>query len=189
MAYSLGGHHARGSGQAGLHLGGIGDVEPHRLENTTQVYPVRMPRAPADVACSIERSLGVLGERWTFLILREAIWGATRFRDFQAALGISTDLLSDRLATLVDAGVLEKRPYREPGERARSGYHVTEAGRELQVILGALQQWGDERRPRAEGPSVARRRRSTGEPLAVAFVDESGRAVGLDDVEFVRTCA
>jgi DNA-binding HxlR family transcriptional regulator len=148
-----------------------------------------MIRTHTDAACSIERSLGVLGERWTFLILREALWGATRFRDFHAALGISTDLLSDRLATLVDAGVLEKRPYREPGERARHSYHVTEAGHELVVALGALQQWGDAHRPRAAGPSVARRSRSTGEPLAVAFVDGSGRAVALDDVEFVHTGA
>ena len=136
-------------------------------------------------ACSIERSLGVLGERWTFLILREAFLGATRFREFRERLGVSSDRLSDRLATLVEAGVLEKRRYREPGERARDSYHLTPAGRELQVILGALQQWGDQHLPRAEGPSMERRSRRTGEPLDVGFVDPSGRAVGLDDVEIV----
>jgi DNA-binding HxlR family transcriptional regulator len=138
-----------------------------------------------EAACSIERSLGVLGERWTFLILREAFSGASRFREFRERLGISTDLLTDRLATLVDAGVLEKRPYREPGERARFSYHLTDAGGELRVILGALQQWGDTHVPRAEGPSYLRRRRGTDEPLAIAFVDESGRAVPLEDVDFV----
>jgi DNA-binding HxlR family transcriptional regulator len=62
-------------------------------------------------ACSIERSLGVLGERWTFLILREAFWGATKFAEFRDRLGIAPDVLSDRLSTLVEYGVLEREPY------------------------------------------------------------------------------
>ena len=81
--------------------------------------------------------------------------------------------------------MLEKRPYREPGERARFSYHLTESGKELLLVLGALQQWGDEHMRRAEGPTHVRRRRGTGEPLAVAFVDASGRAVPLEDVHMV----
>jgi DNA-binding HxlR family transcriptional regulator len=140
-----------------------------------------------NAACSITRSLEILGERWTFLVLREAFLGATRFGDFRAALGISTDLLSDRLATLVEAGVMEKRAYQEPGERARHSYHLSPAGKDLRIVLGALQQWGDKHRPRAEGPSMERRSHATNERLAVAFVDGSGRAVALDDVAFVPT--
>lgn len=136
--------------------------------------------------CSIARSLEVLGERWTFLVLREAMTGTTRFADFRAALGVASDVLSDRLSTLVAAGVLEKRPYREPGARARDSYHVTRAGRELQVVLGALQQWGDEHRPYAPGPTVLRRS-AAGRPLHVAFVDDEGTEVPLDEVRFVRT--
>jgi DNA-binding HxlR family transcriptional regulator len=136
--------------------------------------------------CSIARSLEVLGERWTFLILREAISGTTRFADFRAALGVAPDVLSDRLATLVASGVLEKRPYREPGARARDSYHLTHAGRELQVVLAALQQWGDEHRPYEPGPTVLRRT-TDGRPVHVGFVDDEGREVPMDEVRFVRT--
>jgi DNA-binding HxlR family transcriptional regulator len=136
--------------------------------------------------CSIARSLEVLGERWTFLILREALSGTTRFADFRAALGVAPDVLSSRLATLVAAGVLEKRPYREPGTRARDSYHLTPAGRELQVVLGALQQWGDEHRPYEPGPTVVRRT-ADGRPVHVGFVDDEGREVPPDEVRFVRT--
>jgi DNA-binding HxlR family transcriptional regulator len=136
--------------------------------------------------CSIARSLEVLGERWTFLILREALSGTTRFADFRAALGVAPDVLSDRLATLVAGGVLEKRPYREPGARARDSYHLTPAGRELQIVLGALQQWGDEHRPYEPGPTVARRS-ADGRRLRVAFVDDEGAEVPLEEVRFRRT--
>jgi DNA-binding HxlR family transcriptional regulator len=136
--------------------------------------------------CSIARSLEVLGERWTFLILREALSGTSRFADFRSALGVAPDVLSDRLATLVAAGVLEKRPYREPGARARDSYHLTDAGRELMVVLGALQQWGDQHRPYEPGPTVVRRS-ADGRPLHVAFVDDEGSEVPLEEVRFRRT--
>ena len=136
--------------------------------------------------CSIARSLEVLGERWTFLVLREAMAGTSRFADFRGALGVAPDVLSDRLATLVEAGVLEKRPYREPGARARDSYHLTPAGRELQVVLGALQQWGDVHLPWPEGPTVLRCG-PDGAPLHVGFVDGQGDEV--DDVTFERTAA
>src|SRR5580704_17305540 len=99
-------------------------------------------------SCSIARSLGVLGERWTFLILRDAFLGKTRFAEFRESLGVAPDVLSDRLATLVSHGVMEREPYREPGAQSRSGYRLTPAGRELHVVLSALQQWGDEHLPR-----------------------------------------
>jgi len=134
------------------------------------------------------RSLELLGERWTFLILRDALWGTTRFSDFRASLGVAPDVLSQRLTTLVDAGVMERRLYREPGRRGRYEYHLTPAGRELRVVLGALQQWGDRYHPPAGGPSAVRRSRETGRPLSVVFADaDTGRAVDLDDVEFKLT--
>ena len=77
--------------------------------------------------CAIARSLGVLGERWTFLIVREALWGATRFGEFRDALGVAPDVLTARLARLVDAGVMEKVPYQEPGSRQRWAYELTPA--------------------------------------------------------------
>ncbi|GAB2943781.1 hypothetical protein [Nonomuraea sp. NPDC052634] len=70
----------------------------------------------------------------------------------------------------------------EPGSRQRRSYHLTKAGADLQVVLGALQQWGDAHRPRPSGPSALRRTRSTGEPVHVAFVNGEGREVACDDV-------
>jgi DNA-binding HxlR family transcriptional regulator len=144
-----------------------------------------MAKVP-DSRCSIARTLGVLGERWTFLILREAFLGATRFAEFRARLGIAPDVLSDRLSTLTEYGVLRREPYQEPGERSRFAYRLTEAGQELQVILGALQQWGDEHLPHPGGPSMLRRRGGTGgAPLHVGYIDDDGREVTLPDVRMI----
>ncbi len=142
-----------------------------------------------NAACSIARSLGVLGERWTFLILRDAVAGTTRFNTFRQDLGIAPDILTDRLNTLVEYGVMQKVPYQEPGERARSDYLLTPAGEELIVILAALQQWGDEHLPWPEGPTLLRRIKDTDKPVHVGFVDERGREVARDDVAMVRTAA
>jgi DNA-binding HxlR family transcriptional regulator len=145
----------------------------------------RMAKVP-DSRCSIARTLGVLGERWTFLILREAFLGATRFADFRQRLGIAPDVLSDRLSTLTEYGVLQKEPYQEPGERSRFAYRLTAAGQELQVILGALQQWGDDHLPHPDGPSMLRRRRGTGgDPLHVGYIDDEGHEVTLPDVRMI----
>jgi DNA-binding HxlR family transcriptional regulator len=143
----------------------------------------------ADSPCSIARSLGVLGGRWTFLILREALSGVTRFADFRSALGIAPDVLTERLGTLVDYGVMTRKPYQESGQRARQEYALTPAGRELLVVLGALQQWGDAHLPWPEGPSILRRVRDSERPVHVGYVDETGREVALEDVQFARTAA
>lgn len=141
----------------------------------------------AESTCSIARSLGVLGERWALLILRDAFEGISRFADFRESLGVASDVLTARLTALVDHGVLERVEYREPGERRRSAYVLTPAGRELLPVLAALQQWGDRHVAPADGPSLLRRHRRTGEPLRVAFVDERGREVDADEVAFVPT--
>jgi DNA-binding HxlR family transcriptional regulator len=139
--------------------------------------------------CSIARSLGVLGERWTFLILREAIDGTTRFAEFRAALGVASDVLADRLATLVQYGVMVREPYRDPGSRVRDAYKLTEAGRELHVVLGALQLWGDTHLPREDGPTIERRAHGSDRPVHVAFVDDRGREIAPDEVDVIRTPA
>ena len=138
--------------------------------------------------CSIARCLDVLGERWTFLIVREALSGVTRFADFRAALGVAPDVLTERLATLVDAGVMERRPYQDPGARVRDGYHLTPAGLELKIVLAALQQWGDSHRPYELGPTVIRRAPDD-RAVRVAFVDEADVVVDDADVEMIRTPA
>jgi DNA-binding HxlR family transcriptional regulator len=142
-----------------------------------------------DPYCSIARSLGVLGERWTFLILREAFGGATRFGEFRDALGIASDVLTDRLATLVAYGVMTREPYQEAGRRPRDAYLLTDAGRDLHLSLAALQQWGDAYLPREDGPTIQQRLRRTSRPVHVGFVDERGREVSRDEVEAHRTAA
>jgi DNA-binding HxlR family transcriptional regulator len=150
--------------------------------------PATETRRPEPV-CSIERCLGVLADRWSFLIIREALMaGAERFADFQRALGIAPNVLTDRLEHLVKAGVLTKRSYQEPGSRTRRSYHLTPAGRDLAVPLAALQQWGDLHDPPSTGPSVLRRSRS-GSPVQVAFVDGDGAALPPDDVSFIAAGA
>ncbi|WP_236655861.1 winged helix-turn-helix transcriptional regulator [Streptacidiphilus jiangxiensis] len=141
-----------------------------------------------ETPCAIARSLEVLGERWTLLVVREALSGTSRFADFRRALGIAPDILTSRLKVLVDAGVLERRPYRMEGQRVREEYHLTPSGRELTVMLGALMQWGDAHRPYAPGPTVERWS-ADGRPLRVAFVDDEGHEVPLHDVRFQRTPA
>jgi DNA-binding HxlR family transcriptional regulator len=143
-----------------------------------------MARIP-ESSCSIARSLGVLGERWTFLILREAFLGAARFAEFRDRLGVAPDVLSDRLATLVGYGVMEREPYQEPGARSRSAYRLTSSGRELQVVLAALQQWGDKYLPRPEGPSMLRRVKGSDCEVHVGYVDERGREVEPGDVAMI----
>lgn len=136
-------------------------------------------------ACSIERSLTVLGARWTIMILRELVAGRTKFADIRDALGIPPAVLSARLKTLTEAGLLERVPYQEFGQRHREGYHLTEAGERLKVVLAALQQWGDEFRPRPSGPSSLRRSADSGHPVRVALLDAANVEVPVESLEFV----
>lgn len=101
-----------------------------------------MRRSSFDLNCSVARSLEIVGEWWTLLILRDAFLGVTRFDRFQRRLGISRNILAARLETLVSAGILEEQPYDEA--RGRSDYVLTEKGRALWPVLVALRQWGDE---------------------------------------------
>jgi DNA-binding HxlR family transcriptional regulator len=92
--------------------------------------------------CSIAKPLAFLGERWTILILRDLFLGRRRFDEFQASLGVATNVLSSRLATLTEEGIVERRRYSEHPERFE--YVLTEKGRDLQPILLALLAWGDQ---------------------------------------------
>ncbi len=91
--------------------------------------------------CSIARTLEVVGERWTLLIMRDAFLGVRRFDDIQRDLGIARNVLRDRLSRLVDEGLLERRPYQE--RPPRSEYRLTQKGRDLWPVLHALLRYGD----------------------------------------------
>jgi DNA-binding HxlR family transcriptional regulator len=91
--------------------------------------------------CSVAQCLEVVGEWWSMLIVRDTFMGVTRFEEFQRRLGISRNILRERLNTLVDAGVLVRVPYSE--HPLRHDYKLTQKGRDLWPVLTAMRQWGD----------------------------------------------
>ena len=93
------------------------------------------------VNCSVARALEVVGEGWSLLIVRDALLGVRRFDDFQTRLGISRNVLAQRLQTLVDQGVMERVPYSE--HPPRHEYRLTDKGREVYPILASMAAWGD----------------------------------------------
>jgi DNA-binding HxlR family transcriptional regulator len=136
--------------------------------------------------CSIARTLQVVGEKWTLLIIRESFYGSTRFEQFHSVLNCPRNLLSERLTKLVDEGILERSEYREPGSRARNEYRLTDEGRELALALLALQQWGDRHKADPEGPPVIAQHSGCGQDLRVALVCDKGHVVAsLDEVALV----
>lgn len=135
--------------------------------------------------CSIARSLEVVGEKWSLLIIRDIFQGKNRFAEIRDSLGIASDILSARLATLVACGILERRAYREAGSRERYSYHLTPSGRDLELVLAALNQWGDAHRPSAFGPARLYRQAETAQPVAVAFVDQAGARIDAAQVEVI----
>jgi DNA-binding HxlR family transcriptional regulator len=96
----------------------------------------------AAMDCSVAQCLEVVGEWWSMLIIRDTFMGVTRFEDFQRRLGISRNILRERLNSLVDSEVLERVPYSE--HPPRDDYKLTQKGRDLWPILTAMRQWGDQ---------------------------------------------
>jgi DNA-binding HxlR family transcriptional regulator len=104
----------------------------------------------SDAGCPIARSLDAVGDAWVLLLLREAFTGSTRFEQFRDGLGCADNVLSRRLAQMVEAGLLRRSPYRA-GNRTRQEYLLTDAGSDLLPVVHALAQWGDRHRPRGSG--------------------------------------
>ena len=140
-------------------------------------------------SCSVTRSLSILGERWTLLIIKEALDGVTRFENFRQTFGVAPDVLAERLNMLVEYGIMTREAYQEPGRRTRYSYHLTPAGQDLHVIIGGLQQWGDAHVPWPKGPTIRRQSRKTEKPVHVAFVDDRGREVQTDLVDTIHTAS
>jgi DNA-binding HxlR family transcriptional regulator len=139
--------------------------------------------------CSIASTLSLIGEKWTILILRDVFHGVTRFDDFLRRLECSPAVLSARLKTLTDAGLLRKVGYREPGERERFEYRPTRAAVELLPVLVGLMQWGDcHMAPAGEGP-VKIRSRANGKLVRAALVDEDGAEVSPRDMQIISVGA
>lgn len=134
----------------------------------------RSPVSPTE--CNLARAINLIGDRWTLLILRSALYGVRRFGDFQAELDCPRTVLATRLKRLTEAGLLMKKNYQEPGKRTRPEYVLTEAGRGLRLPLVALTQWGDEHLCAGQPPvSFVSTRSRAG--VRTAFVDRDGGEV------------
>jgi DNA-binding HxlR family transcriptional regulator len=124
--------------------------------------------------CSVKRTLDIVGEKWTFLVLREAYYGARRFEQFHAGVGCARNLLTSRLNTLVEHGLMQRLPYQEPGARQRSEYRLTEAGLELFPALVTLMLWGDRWVADPDGPPVEITHRDCGQRVRVELRCDGG---------------
>ena len=134
--------------------------------------------------CSLARALDVVSTRSAFLLLREAFYGTARFDDFAERAGISEPVAAARLRELVDAGLLARQPYREPGQRARQAYRLTDKGADLFPALAALMRWGDRWLTSAGGP-IGFRHRDCGEPVSVELRCAAGHRTGPGDLDLV----
>jgi DNA-binding HxlR family transcriptional regulator len=131
--------------------------------------------------CSISRSLAVLGDRWTLVVLKQAFAGTRRFDEFQRTLGISRSRLADRLERLVDQGLLERREYFD--RRTRHEYRLTEKGRAVYPVLMALRTWGDTYAA-PDGPPLEYRHKGCSGQVEVSLTcDDCQQPLGPRDVE------
>ncbi|MEV4423424.1 helix-turn-helix domain-containing protein [Patulibacter sp. NPDC049589] len=133
--------------------------------------------------CSVARSLEIVGQPWVLLVLREAFYGLRRFSDIQDHLGVSRSVLAARLDGMVTEGLLERRPYREPGQRERTEYVLTDKGRDLYPVIVALRQWGDRYLAGDEGAPILTEHAGCGARVHATLVCAEGHDVGLDEIE------
>jgi DNA-binding HxlR family transcriptional regulator len=133
--------------------------------------------------CSL--ALDVVSTRSAFLLLREAFYGTARFDDFAERAGISEPVAAARLRELVGAGLLTREQYREPGQRARLAYRLTDKGADLFPALAALMQWGDRWLSSSGGP-IELRHQDCGEPVEVELRCAAGHLTGPSELDLVR---
>lgn len=130
-------------------------------------------RAPVPIAeCALARAIRAIGDGWTLLVLREALCGVERFDAIRDDLGIPRSVLADRLSRLVAEGILEQRPYRDPGQRPRNGYVLTEKGRALVPALAAMREWAEAHLP--GGQSRLRLQSRDGQDVVTRIVRADG---------------
>jgi DNA-binding HxlR family transcriptional regulator len=132
--------------------------------------------------CSMAKTLDVVSSKSALLILREAFYGTVRFDDFAERAGISEPVAAARLRELVEAGLLAREPYREPGQRTRMSYRLTDKGAELLPVLVALMQWGD-RWLQPDGPPVLLRHTDCGEPVRAELRCAAGHRATAEEID------
>ncbi|MFI7429064.1 winged helix-turn-helix transcriptional regulator [Micromonospora sp. NPDC049836] len=127
--------------------------------------------------CTIGRAMEILGERWTLVVLREVFNGVRRFDDMRVRTGIPRQVLTNRLAKLVEQGVLRREPYREPGSRVRHEYRLTAMGLDLWPVLVAVLGWGDRYLADPDGSPLAVAHRDCGAEVRVTLRCAEGHEV------------
>jgi DNA-binding HxlR family transcriptional regulator len=128
--------------------------------------------------CSIAATLGLVGEKWSLLVLRDAFNGVRRFDDLHERIGAPRQVLSARLTRLVDEGILRRVPYREPGQRQRYEYRLTDKGLDLYPVLVALMHWGDRWAGDPAGPAIALHHRDCGAAVHLSLHCDDGHRLG-----------
>ncbi|WP_322749814.1 MULTISPECIES: helix-turn-helix domain-containing protein [unclassified Frankia] len=137
----------------------------------------------ADMPCSVAQCLEVVGEWWSMLILRDVFFGVSRFDAFQDRLGISRNVLNQRLNKLVESGILTKKPYSQ--HPPRYDYRLTEKGRDLWPVLESMRQWGD-KHAAPDGPPVLMRHTNCGQvSTAVMTCSSCGESLEARDMQAV----
>jgi DNA-binding HxlR family transcriptional regulator len=127
--------------------------------------------------CTIGAAIGILGEKWTFLVLREAFTGVRRFDDIQRRTQAPRQILSDRLARLVRQGLLRKVPYQDHGQRSRYEYRLTDKGLDLYPVIVALMEWGERYAAGPAGPQALLTHRDCGQPVRLQLTCAHGHTV------------
>lgn len=136
----------------------------------------------AALRCPLPQAIELIGEKWAFLILRGALNGLQHFEQFQAGLGIARNILSNRLARMVEGGILERRP--DPDDRRKVVYSLTEKGEGLLPVVLALRQWGQEWGHGTQEIVLADTR--DGQPVKrICVQSHDGRELGLDELMWV----
>jgi DNA-binding HxlR family transcriptional regulator len=144
-----------------------------------RTMPVMRPYSAYDSdACSIARTLALVGDRWTLLVLRDVANGVGRFDELASHLGIARNVLSRRLIRLVQAGLVQRSAYREAGARERHEYRLSGPGRELMPILLAFMDWGDRNLAGPEGPPAVVRHADCGARIRISVTCEHGHELG-----------
>jgi DNA-binding HxlR family transcriptional regulator len=154
------------------------------MQNPVMVPLSRKSPVPPE-RCNLARAVEQIGDRWTLLILRSALYGVRRFDDFQTELGTPRTILSGRLKALVETGLLAKRTYKVEGRRARPEYVLTEKGEALRPVLIALTQWGDQWLDGEGQPPISFTDMKSRQAIRTAFVTEDGREVPVDNMRIV----
>jgi DNA-binding HxlR family transcriptional regulator len=144
-----------------------------------------LERTYDDQICSVARTLEILGERWTLLIVRDCLLGLRRFDEFQQSLGVARNVLTDRLKRLVDAQVLDRVEYQQRPQRFE--YWLTAKGRELAVPIVALMHWGDKHVPNPAGAPRLTRHRGCGGTLRTRLIcGRCSKPVHVSELQVLR---